>query len=212
MFASRFRALLPVVVGLVAIAGCGDTKSSSPVTTTAAQSAAVQPAQQDAGHLRFNQLAGDWTGEKSTYIAGGTPDKPITASGLSSRWHWITKTGNHFLEEEAEGTLGGKPYYRFGLLGYSPTDNRYEWSTVDSVTPMTMTYKGAKNSGDAAEIAMSGEFTDPGILGPQFLGKTIPMRTLLKLESADRTVLEIYFTPPGQPESIADRVILTRKK
>lgn len=38
------------------------------------------------------------------------------------------------------------------------------------------------------------------------------MRTLIRLESADRVVMEIYFAPPGEAERIADRVVLTRKK
>ncbi|WP_329411061.1 DUF1579 domain-containing protein [Nocardia vinacea] len=112
---------------------------------------------------------------------------------------------------EAECTFGGKPYYRLGTLGYSPTDDRYEWSTVDSVTPMMMTYKGTKASGSAAGIEVAGEFTDPGVLGLQFIGKTIPMRTVIKLESADRVTMELYFAPPGEAERIADWVILTRK-
>lgn len=35
---------------------------------------------------------------------------------------------------------------------------------------MMMTYKRAKASGGAAVIVMVGEFTDPGVLGPQFVG------------------------------------------
>lgn len=65
------------------------------------------------------------------------------------------------MQEEAEGAFGGKHYYRLGILGYSPADDRYEWSTVHSVTPMTMSYKG---SGSDADTVMAGEFTDPVVL------------------------------------------------
>lgn len=35
--------------------------------------------------------------------------------------------------------------------------------------------------------------------------------TLIRLESPNRTVMELYFTPPGEPERLADRVVFTRR-
>ncbi|MEU2030275.1 DUF1579 family protein [Nocardia amamiensis] len=205
---SRTLAAAALVALTVLGIGCSDQTQPPP---PAAESTSERPEQQDAGHQRLNVLVGEWTGAKSTFVAGGTADNPVRRE-IVSRWHWIGKTGNNFLQEEAEGTPGGAPYYRLGLLGYAPTDDRYEWTTIDSVTPMTMSYKAAQNSGGAADITMAGEFTDPGILGPQFTGKTIPMRTVIKLESQDRVVMEIYFSPPGVPEQLADRVELTRRR
>lgn len=203
------RTLLAVALTALTVgaAGCSnDTGSASAPAPTS--TATVQPA--DAGHRMIGRLAGEWNGAKSTFIAGGTADNPLR-SHIVSRWSWITKTGNNFLREEAEGTLGGKPYYRLGLLGYSPADDRFEWTTVDSVTPMTMTYKGEKGSGGQPDITALGEFTDPGVLGPQFVGKTIAMRTRISFEGSDHVVMRIYFTPPGGPEALADQVDLTRR-
>ncbi|MFI2471854.1 DUF1579 family protein [Nocardia xishanensis] len=200
-------------VTFVAIAALGGGCSDDTTTTAApaaSSSATVDPSAQDPGHRRLNQLVGEWRGDKSTFVAGGTPDKPIRTE-IVSRWQWIAETGNNFLREIATGDFGDRPYYRQGTLGYAPTDNRYEWTTVDSVTPMMMTYKGVAGSGSDTEITMFGEFTDPGVLGDRFVGQRIPMRTTIRLESADRVVMELYFTPPGQAEMIADRVILTRK-
>ncbi|MBB5911823.1 hypothetical protein BJY24_000690 [Nocardia transvalensis] len=210
MRSNRFR-MLPIAVAALALfaGGCSGETKSEPAPASSAP--AVAPDQQDAGHRRLNQLVGEWDGDKSTFIAGGTADNPVR-SRIVSRWGWITETGGNFLREEAEGNFGGKPYYRLGLLGYAPTDDRYEWTTVDSVTPMTMTYKGAKGSGGQADIVTAGEFTDPGVLGPQFVGQTIAMRTRIALTSPDRVTMEIYFTPPGQAELLADRVELTRRK
>ncbi|NNH69935.1 DUF1579 family protein [Nocardia uniformis] len=189
-------------------AGCAEDAAPD----TAVPSTAAATTQQSPGHQRLDQLVGDWTGQKFTYVAGGTPDNPTTGE-ITSRWQWIAETGNNFLREEAGGTLGGNPYYRLGLFGYAPTDDRYEWTTVDNITPMTMHYQGARGSGTAdGDISMSGEFTDPGALGPQFVGSTIAMRTVITLESADRATMEVHFAPPGQPEILADRVILTRRK
>lgn len=49
---------------------------------------------------------------------------------------------------------------------------------------------------------MSGEFTDPGVLGPENTGKTTPMRTRIHIESPDRVVMEIFFTPPACPNAL----------
>lgn len=143
--------------------GCSDTETETAAASSTASPppAAPAPSSLDAGHRRIDRLIGDWTVEKYTYVAGGTPEKPLTSHDIVSHWRWIAKTGNNFLQEEAEGSLSGKHYYRLGTLGYSPTDNRYEWATVDDITPMMMTYKGVKGSGDAADISMTGEFTDP---------------------------------------------------
>ncbi|MBF6176513.1 DUF1579 family protein [Nocardia blacklockiae] len=212
MRSNRSRMLLPVTVAALAavVGGCSSETNSQAAPTTSV-TAAVSAELQDPGHRRLDRLVGEWDGEKSTYIAGGSPSNPIR-SRIVSRWNWITKTGSNFLREEAEGGFGDRPYYRLGLLGYAPTDDRYEWTTVDSVTPMTMSYKGAKDSGGEPDIVMQGEFTDPGVLGPQFVGQTIPMRTRIAMETAERVVMEIYFSPPGQPELLADRVELTRRK
>ncbi|WP_174185690.1 DUF1579 family protein [Nocardia barduliensis] len=204
-----------VLIALAALVGCSDDSADDHDhlhhAASSTPAAAVRPEQQDPGHRRIGQLVGEWTGEKSTFVAGGTADNP-TKREIVSRWEWIAETGNNFLREEARDVHGSSEYYRLGLLGFAPTDNRYEWTTVDSVTPMTMSYKGAKGSGGDPDIVMAGEFTDPGVLGAQFVGKTIPMRTVIRLESADRVVMEIYFAAPGEPERIADRVVLTRKK
>jgi hypothetical protein len=64
---------------------------------------------------------------------------------------------------------------------------------------MMMTYKGAKGSGCATDIDVAGEFTDPGVLGKQFVGKTIPMRTLIKLESPDRASWRSISPRPASP-------------
>lgn len=59
-------------------------------------------------------------------------------------------------------------------------------------------------------IDMKGQFTDLGITGEQNVGKNIPMRTVVRIENENRHVFEIYFTPPGGTEVLADRMVFTR--
>ena len=172
----------------------------------------VKNGQPGEGHQNLNTLVGEWTVEKSMFMGGGTAQRPIVSRDIVSRWQWIEKTNGRFLREETEGTMGGNPYYRLGTLGYSNMDKRYEWNTVDGVMTMMMAYKGEKNSGPGSTLSMTGEFTDQGVLGEAYVGKTIGMRFVMKLESRDRNVLELYFTPPGESERLVDRAVYTRKK
>ncbi|MEV8537002.1 hypothetical protein [Streptomyces sp. NPDC051211] len=63
-----------------------------------------------------------------------------------------------------------------------------------------------------SEISIPGEFTDPGILGPEYAGKTIPMRTVIRIGQDGGHVFDMHFTPPGRAERLADRVVYTRLK
>jgi hypothetical protein len=102
--------------------------------------------------------------------------------------------------------------WRKGWLGYSTMDERYEWVTIDPVNTTMMYFAGASKSGRQIPITMSGIFTDQGVAGEETVGKRVGMRTVIKIESDDRNVFELYFTRPGQREALATRAIYTRLK
>ncbi|MFF9866617.1 DUF1579 family protein [Streptomyces sp. NPDC013953] len=160
-------------------------------------------------HRSLDPLVGNWKATKYNYVLG-TGGEPVVSRDIRVKVRWIEKTGGRFLEERTEGTLAGRPYYRIGIMGYSTIDRRYEWTTFDSVTPTAMTYRGLPGTGTATEISVPGEFTDPGILGPEYTGRTILMRTVFRIDSADRHTVDLYFTPPGQRERLVDRVVYRR--
>jgi hypothetical protein len=163
-------------------------------------------------HKRLDALIGEWNVEVATYVLGGTPEKPIVSRDFVCRREWIAETGNRHLRDVTQGT-GGNPYYRLGILSYSTMDKRYEWVTVDFLNTNMMMYQGAKDSkGMSSDIKMSGEFTDQGILGDSYVGKNIQMETVIKFESPDRNLLELYFTPPGENRRLIQRFVYTRRK
>jgi hypothetical protein len=163
-------------------------------------------------HRRLDALVGEWDVEVATYVLSGTPEKPIVSRDFVCRREWIAETGNRHMRDVTQGT-NGNPYYRLGILSYSTMDKRYEWSTVDFLNANMMTYRGAKDSGRiSGAIEMSGEFTDQGILGDAYVGKNIPMRTVIRIESPDRSVLELYFTPPGEGTRLIQRFVYTRRR
>ncbi|WP_309110607.1 DUF1579 family protein [Saccharothrix sp.] len=160
-------------------------------------------------HRRLDALVGEWTVDKKTYIALGTLHTPKIWVAKSV-WKWLDDTGGRFIREELTGELAGGPYYRLGILGYSGMDDRYEWNTLDNLVSTMMTYKGEEGTGGEEVISIGGVFTDPGVLGESYVGKKIPMRTVFTFRSADEVVVEIKFTPPGEPERIADQGVYHR--
>ena len=58
---------------------------------------------------------------------------------------------------------------------------------------------------------MSGEFTDQGVLGDAYVGKSIRQKTVIKIASANNHVFELYFTPPGEKERLVSTATYTRR-
>ncbi len=185
----------------------------------AAQSANPPPAQSEmpiflrrglpgAGHAALKPLEGMWRVEMSVYMVLGTPEKPAVSTDIVCRREWVA--GGRYLRDVTEGTLAGSPYYRQGLLGFSNVDQRYEWVTIDSTNANMMIYLGMPGSGPRTPIIMPGVFTDQGWLGEATAGKPVGMRTVITIESDDRHVFDLYFTPPGGAEILVDRKVYTR--
>lgn len=160
------------------------------------------------GHAILEALEGTWRVEKSLYVALGTSDEPAVSDDLTCRREWLAD--GRYLRDVTEGMIAGVPYWRLGLLGYSMMDRRYEWVTIDMANANMMIYRGAPGSGAQAPITMSGTFTDQGVLGEETVGEPIDQRTVIRIEDDDRHIVELYFTPPGDAEILADRSVYTR--
>lgn len=161
-----------------------------------------------AGHAVLAPLEGTFKVEMSVYMLMGTPEKPAISRDIVCRRIWVGD--GRFLRDVTEGSFAGSPYYREGLLGFSNVDQRYEWVTVDGSNANMMIYRGENGSGARLPIEMSGVFTDQGWLGEKMAGKPVGMRTVISIESHDRHVFELYFTPPDGAERLVDRKVYTR--
>ncbi|GAA2358984.1 hypothetical protein GCM10010404_10170 [Nonomuraea africana] len=204
-------------VAVLGMVGAPEASAGAVVGTPAAVAQSVPSAARAADdlapgphHRVLDSLVGTWKATKTNYLLG-TDGQPVVSRDMTVKVRWIAKTGGRFLEEKTEGTLGDITYFRLGVLGFSTIDRRYEWTTFDSVTPTAMTYRGAPVSGSPSVLSIPGEFTDPGVLGPDYRGKAIPMRTVITIRSKNKHTFDLYFTPPGQSERLVDRVVYTRK-
>lgn len=163
-------------------------------------------------HKALQALAGQWQVEMGVYGTMGRDPKapPITSERMTTRRVWVA--GNRYLEDTTEGQVGSYAYWRRGWLGYSNMDQAYEWVTIDAVNANMMIYASDRMPVPADRIELKGVFTDQGVTGEQNHGKRIPMRTEIRIESEDRHVIELYFTPPGGTEVLATRQTYTRVK
>jgi hypothetical protein len=159
-------------------------------------------------HAVLKSLQGEWSVSKEIYIAIGSPGAPAKSAGMMAQRHWFGG-GRHLLDTTA-GAIGGSPYYRLGVLGFSNPDGCYEWVTFDAINSNQMLYRGPRLSKPSMHLSMTGIFTDQGLLGEELAGKQIPMRTLIDIQDNDRHLIELYFTPPGRGEVLIDRSVYTR--
>ena len=153
-------------------------------------------------------LAGKWRVSVTLYMAMASPTRPVTSNEIVTTREWVG--GGRFLFDTTTGTIGGYPFWRVGTLGYSNVDRRFEWVTQDGINANMMIYLGAPNSGPSFPTSMTGTFTDQGVLGEQYAGKTIGQRTEIIIVSPNEHIFDLYFTPPGEPERLADRNVYTR--
>jgi hypothetical protein len=161
-------------------------------------------------HTALQPLIGLW---RVRYEVHGTlgrsaDEPPLVSNDVICKRIWVG--GGRYLEDTTEGTVAGAPHWRRGWLGYSNMDRRYEWVTIDSANSTMMTYLGQPDSVAARPLNLFGVFTDQGVAGEAAVGKRVPMRTEISIESDDRHTFNLYFTPPGKPEVLALRAVYTR--
>jgi Protein of unknown function (DUF1579) len=130
------------------------------------------------GQKALEPLAGRGRVTKSIFVLS-PPGHPLNSENMITKRQWVAD--GRFLIDTTTGLVGGKPYFRTGILGYNNIDKRYEWTTADNQTPIMMTYYAAKGSGAGGLIDMAGSFTDPGVTGDQNVGKTIPMLMTIRV-------------------------------
>ncbi len=184
----------------------------APATATLAQAPPpfVQRGLPGPFHAALEPLVGDWNVDKQIFIAIGTPEKPATSTGVVAHRKWVG--GGKHLMDLTEGKVGGEPYYRLGVMGFSNVDHRYEWVTFDALNANQMLYYSPVLKTPGGDLELKGVFTDQGLLGEAYAGRAIPMRTVVHMDGPDRHVISLYFDPPGKPEILIDRSIYTRIK
>lgn len=204
----RRQALAAAIVCAATLPARAHPQQHSATTPSSALPMVLQRGMPGPGHAVLKPLEGTFRVEMSVYMVVGTPEHPAVSTDLICRRRWVGD--GRFLEDVTEGTFAGSHYFREGLLGFSNVDQRYEWVTVDGTNANMMIYRAEDGSGPRMPIQLSGVFTDQGWLGENVVGKPVHMRTVITVESNDRHVFELFFTPPGGAERLVDRKVYTR--
>ena len=162
------------------------------------------------GHEALQPLVGSWRVRYEVYGTLGRrgDEPPIVSEDVTTRREWIG--GGRFIEDTTEGTLMGAPMWRRGWLGYSNIDQRYEWVTIDNINTTMMSHASAPGSGPQQPISVVGAFIDQGVAGEETVGKRVEMRTVIRIDSNDRHMFELYFKRPGDKEVLALRSVYER--
>ncbi len=210
LIAASFITVWGSFAATTVLAQQGPDKSST--ATQAAPPAWLTRGLPGPGHRALEPLIGKW--HVHMYIHGTfgrDPNAPpMESEDLTCVREWVAS--GRYIEDTTKGTAVGGEYWRRGWLGYSNMDQRYEWVTIDAVNSTMMRYEGKRGAGVTMPIDMVGVFTDQGVAGEAAVGKSVPMRTVIRIENADRHVFELYFTPPGRKEVLATRAVYTRIK
>jgi len=214
----RWKRVPSVAIGIAALAmALGAAQAQDRMAASASSAAAstdmppwVRRGLPGPGHAALASLAGTWRVQMGVYATlGRSADAPpITSEDLVTRRQWVA--GGRYLEDTTEGTLAKSRYWRRGWLGYDNMIARYEWITIDEANAGMMYYASRSGSGPGTDIDLLGTFVDQGVAGEAFVGKTVSMRTAIRIEGRDRHVIELYFTPPGSKEALATRAVYTR--
>lgn len=214
----RWKRMRATVIGIAALGmALGATQAQDKEAATASSAGAptdmppwLRRGLPGPGHAALAPLAGTWRVQIGIYATLGrsAAAPPITSDDLVTSRQWVA--GGRYLEDTTEGTLVTSRYWRRGWLGYDNMAARYEWVTIDEANAGMMRYLSRTGSGPQTRIDLLGTFVDQGVAGEAFVGKTVPMRTVISIEGPDRHVIELYFTPPGRKEALATRAVYTR--
>jgi hypothetical protein len=169
----------------------------------------VQRGLPDEFHEALKPLVGKWRATKQIFVALGAPGHPATSNEITTTRSWIG--GGRHLLDITQGPIAGGSYYRMAVLSFSTMDHRYEFASFDGMNANSMLYKSVPLEKPVTVITLFGAFTDQGLLGEAFAGKTIPMRTIIRIEGPDRNTIELRFdVPGGQQDMLIERTVYTR--
>jgi hypothetical protein len=117
---------------------------------------------------------------------GGSPE----VSQGTARATW--KFNGRFLEEEFHGQMMGKPFTGRTLLGFDNTKQTFNSVWVSDTQTSMFTSEGKGDSGNKV-ITLEGKASCPATGR-----KDIPMKTVLRVISPDKHVLEMFDASQGQ--------------
>lgn len=152
----------------------------------------------DEHHKTLDVLAGQWN---QTIKHQMNPQAPAQECKGTAKYHWIL--GGRFLVEEVGGEMMGERFEGFAIHGYDRQKQKYTSIWMDSMGTMMMQVEGTADA-SGKTITYAGEYDCP------LTKSRKKMKTVLKLESRDKVILEMYDTGPDGKEFKNMEIVSTR--
>lgn len=158
------------------------------------------------GHARLEPLVGTWRDESRWWMS---PDaEPVVSKGTSEyKWTMDKRYIQQDMYGEAENKGPyGEPFHGLGLIGYDNMKKEYTCVWLDNTTTgMTIGHGTMDASGKV--LTVTGESPDPAT---RQLNKK--WRGVIRIESHDKHIYEMYSTGPDGKEAKDMEIIYTRVK
>jgi len=142
-------------------------------------------------HKALQALVGDWKAEVKCWMdASGSPD--VTQGNAKAKWTF----NGRFLEEDFHGQMMGKPFTGRTLLGFDNTKQTFNSVWISDTQTSMFTSEGKGDSSNKV-ITLEGKTSCPATGR-----KDIPMKTVLRLISPDKHVLEMFDGSKGNAKTM----------
>lgn len=184
----RAAATLTALASLAAVAlAAPPAKKVGKSPATEAQMAEMMKRSSAGGaQEKLKAMEGRWSAVQKTWLE---PGQPTVGEGTCE--NKLVQKGR-FLEQRYKGTLMGRAYEGFGLIGYDNPNAAYTMLWVDSITTAMVTGHASVDS-VSQEIAMTGT-------GERSDGKAMELRMVTRLVDTDRHMFSVYGMRDGKEE------------
>lgn len=151
-------------------------------------------------HKVLESLAGSWNVQSKMFMEPGKP--PMESKGTNESKLIL---GGRFLQEDYTSPgMMGQPFAGHGMTGYDLTKQKFVNVWVDNMGSWMTTTEGTLDASGKV-ITLTGPMFDPTS------GKNIPSKTVLRVESADKHIMEMFTVIDGKEAKMME-LTYTRKK
>ena len=159
----------------------------------------MEAATPGAPHKVLDPTVGEWEVASKWWMDPSAP--PQESKGTTSK-KWVMD--GRFVQEDFKGDMMGMPMTGHGFTGYDNVKKKYNSFWIDTGGTAMYTSLG-KASGDGKTLTFTSLMDDP-MTGE----KDKPVRFILKVESKDKHVFEMFETAGGKEKKVAE-MTYTRK-
>jgi hypothetical protein len=180
---------------------CGCEGGKAQATIEAGGKDACMAAMEEMGrrapeHANLEPFVGTWDARVRMWMGPGDPMESggVMQNTLELAGKWL----RHEFQSD-EGFAGS------GFMGFNKATGKYEGFWIDTMSTFMQTESGDYDA-RTKTFHMTSQLLCPIAKVP------LDKRTVIRIESADRHVMEMYFSGQGQPESKAMEITYTRRK